>query len=228
MRKPRKSRYNFDIKLFCSNFADLLLRKMELLNASAEGYIIDFKDLKIGEYHFDYHVGGSLFAHYEGCEVLDGDCNVAVTMARSETMLTLQVRIEGDVEVECDRCLDPCRVTIEFDAPLVIKFSDNEELMEEYDGEVMWLPSATGSVDLSHYIYESIILSLPYQRVHEEGECNPDMLAQFTPAREADEAESAEANFDNEDNEEGEEESVSLPTSELAKLMALKEKMTQK
>ena len=29
-------------------------------------------------------------------------------------------------------------------------------------------------------IYESIVLSLPYSRVHEDGECNPEMLASFT------------------------------------------------
>ena len=31
-------------------------------------------------------------------------------------------------------------------------------------------------MDLTQYIYESSVLSLPYQRVHPEGECNPDML----------------------------------------------------
>ena len=34
-------------------------------------------------------------------------------------------------------------------------------------------------VDLKQYIYESIVLSLPYQRVHPEGMCNPDMLERF-------------------------------------------------
>ena len=34
-------------------------------------------------------------------------------------------------------------------------------------------------VDLAQYIYESIVLSLPYQRVHPEGECDPEMLGRF-------------------------------------------------
>ena len=34
-------------------------------------------------------------------------------------------------------------------------------------------------VELAQYIYESIVLSLPYQRVHPEGECNPEMLERF-------------------------------------------------
>ena len=36
-----------------------------------------------------------------------------------------------------------------------------------------------GEVSLAQYIYESIVLSLPYQRVHPEGECDADMLHRF-------------------------------------------------
>ena len=49
----------------------------------------------------------------------------------------------------------------------------------DYDGEVMWISPAEGEVSLAQYIYESIVLSLPYQRVHPEGECDADMLHRF-------------------------------------------------
>ena len=65
----------------------------------------------------------------------------------------------------------------------MVRISDEEG---EYDGEIMWLNPADDVVDFTQYIYESIVLSLPYQRVHPEGECNPDMLARFTIATEAD------------------------------------------
>ena len=57
-----------------------------------------------------------------------------------------------------------------------MKFSDPAG---EYDGEVLWLLPGTDEVDLAQYIYESIVLSLPYQRVHPEGECDPAMLERF-------------------------------------------------
>jgi uncharacterized metal-binding protein YceD (DUF177 family) len=60
---------------------------------------------------------------------------------------------------------------------LVVKFSDETDY---YDGEVMWISPAEDYLDLTQYIYESIVLSLPYSRVHADGECNPDMLASFT------------------------------------------------
>ena len=58
----------------------------------------------------------------------------------------------------------------------VVKFSDE---VHEYDGEVMWMLPGEDRVELAQYIYESIVLSLPYQRVHPDGECNPDMLERF-------------------------------------------------
>ncbi len=201
---------------------------MGVERASLEGYVIDFKELKVGDYHFDLSVDGSLFAPYEGCEILDGDCKVGIDMSRGDSMITLKVAIDGVVVVECDRCLDPCSVAINFAAPLILKFSDNEELLEEYDGDVMWLPTTSANVDLAHYIYESIILSLPYQRVHEEGECNREMIGRFATESVSYEGdEQGESGEQGESEEESEEESVSLPQSELAKLMALKEKLTK-
>ena len=44
----------------------------------------------------------------------------------------------------------------------------------------MWISPAEDIVDLTQYIYESIVLSLPYSRVHQDGECNPEMLASFS------------------------------------------------
>ena len=92
-------------------------------------------------------------------------------------MLTLDVNVDGSVVVECDRCLEDCNVPIHYEGQLLVKFSDE---VHEYDGEVIWLLPMEDEVDLTQYIYESIVLALPYQRVHPDGECNPDMLERFS------------------------------------------------
>ncbi len=58
----------------------------------------------------------------------------------------------------------------------MVRFSNEPQ---EYDGEVLWLAPGEDEVDLAQYIYESIVLSLPYQRVHPEGGCDPGMLRRF-------------------------------------------------
>ena len=142
----------------------------------AEGYSIAYRGLKNGTHEFRFEVGKPLFEAFESSEIKDGRCVVEVTLERGETMLTADVRITGHVVVACDRCLEDCRIPIDFEGQLLVKFSDEPR---EYDGEVLWLLPGEDEVDLSQYIYESIVLSLPYQRVHPEGECDPEMLKRF-------------------------------------------------
>lgn len=143
----------------------------------AKRYAIAYKGLKNGPHDFAFEVDGSLFESFGSTEIKGGACTVEVRMDRAETQLALDVAIRGSVVVECDRCLEDCNVPIDFEGQLLVKFSDE---VREYDGEVLWLLPQEDEVDLTQYIYESIVLSLPYQRVHPEGECNPEMLARFS------------------------------------------------
>lgn len=139
-------------------------------------YIIAYKGLKPGRHDFHFTVDKSLFEAFGSTEIKDGHCEVAVVLDRGESMLTLDVTIEGSVVVACDRCLEDVDIPIHYKGELLVKFSDE---VHEYDGDVMWLLPMENELDLTQYIYESIVLSLPYQRVHPEGECNPDMLKRF-------------------------------------------------
>ena len=158
-------------------------------------YTIAFKGLKNGEHTFDFQVDNALFEAFETEEIKGGDCKVRANLVRSESMLELNITIEGEVICECDRCLEDCPIAIDYEGDLVVKFSDETDY---YDGDVMWISPADDVVDLTQYIYESIVLSLPYSRVHEEGECNPEMLASFTEISE-EELEALEAKVEESD-----------------------------
>ena len=177
----------------------------------AEGYSIAYRGRKNGTHGFRFEVGKPLLKAFESSEIKDGRCVVEVTLERGETMLTADVRITGHVVVACDRCLEDCRIPIDFEGQLLVKFSDEPR---EYDGEVLWLLPGEDEVDLSQYIYESIVLSLPYQRVHPEGECDPEMLKRFRIV--SDEEFSAIENRAEEH---------AVPEGEWAKLAALRERM---
>ena len=142
----------------------------------AQQYSIAFKGLKNGRHDFGFEVGKPLFEAFQSTEIKDGRCEVRVELERSESQLVLDVTITGYVVVECDRCLEDCRMPIDFEGRLLVRFSDE---VREYDGEILWLLPGEDHVDLAQYIYESIVLSLPYQRVHPDGECNPEMLERF-------------------------------------------------
>lgn len=182
---------------------------MEQLN----DYKIAFRGLKNGDHEFRFEISDALFEAYENPEVKGGKGEALVRLNRSETQLVCDVEINAVVVVPCDRCLEDCPIEVDYAGRLVVKFSE-EEL--EYDGEVMWLYPGESEVDLSHYIYESIILSLPYQRVHAEGECDPSMIARFTIGTE-EELEAIEARAEKDEEQKG----------AWDKLAALKAKMEQ-
>lgn len=143
-------------------------------------YSIDCSSLAEGAHTFDFKVDDSLFEAMGSNEIKGGDCDVHVEARKSESMMVLDIAISGKAVVECDRCLEDCDVPVDFEGQLTVRFSDT---LHEYDGEQMWVARG-GRVSLAQYIYESIVISLPYRRVHADGQCNPDMLARFTVATE--------------------------------------------
>ena len=159
-------------------------------------YSVAYKGLKNSSFDFDFEVDDTLFAAYESRDIRGGKCQVKATMQKSEHQLDFDFVITGEVTCECDRCLEDCQMPIDYEGHLIVRISDQQG---EYDGEAMWISPAENEVDLTQYIYESIVLSLPYQRVHPEGECNPDMLARFTIATEK-EIEAIEARAEKSDN----------------------------
>lgn len=142
-------------------------------------YSIAYKGLKNGLHEVDFDVDGALFKAYESKEIKDGRCKVHVDIDKSDTQLILDVTIDGHVVCECDRCLEDCTIPVHFDGRLTVFVSDHQG---EYDGDNMWVSPDEEDINLMQYIYESIVLSLPYRRVHPDGECDPDMMARFTPA----------------------------------------------
>lgn len=139
-------------------------------------YSIAFRGLGPGVHDFRFEVDKAFFEAFGSTEIKNGACGVDVRLERSEYQMTLDVCVHGSVVVACDRCLEDCDIPVAFEGRLVVKFSDEPR---EYDGEVLWLLPVENEVDLSQYIYESVVLSLPYQRVHPEGQCDPAMLERF-------------------------------------------------
>ena len=140
-------------------------------------FCIPFKGLKSGSHHFEFKLDKAFLEAIGDEELIDVEADVEVEMTKTAQMLTFDVAIDGVAYVECDRCLDELEYPVETEDTLYVKFSDEEI---EFDGEVLWLNPADDQLDLSGYIYETLLLSLPYQRVHESiEECNQEMIARF-------------------------------------------------
>lgn len=144
-------------------------------------YNIPWKGLSNGSHHFDFDVDDRFFGAFNDSEIKGGSLQVEVNLDKSATMLLLDISIDGEVTVACDRCLGSVELPVEYDGELKVKFSEE---IQEYDGDILWISSADGEISLADYIYESIVLNLPYQKVHgEDAEgnlmCDKEMLSRF-------------------------------------------------
>ena len=86
--------------------------------------------------------------------------------------------VSGKVVVECDRCLENLEMPVDLDILLSVKFGDAESSDETQEGEreVIFLPVDNAELDMKQVVYDYVCLSLPLQRIHEDGECNPDAI----------------------------------------------------
>ena len=145
-------------------------------------YTIPYKSLGVGKHHFDFEVDNALFKAFENTEIKNGTATVTVDVVKSASMAELTVAIRGTVTVECDRCLDDLSLPVDYKGSITVKTS---ETPIDFDGDIMWLNPGEDDIPLAQYIYESIVLSLPYQKVHGSDSagnplCNPEMLARFS------------------------------------------------
>lgn len=147
---------------------------------------IPFNSLAAGVYHYEFDIDDAFFASFEDSEISGGKARAEVEMTKAVGVLNMVISVRGVVRVPCDRCLEDCEVEVALDSPLTVKFSGKVESdTEAFDGEVLWMNTSEGEINMARYIYESIVLALPYQRVHPEDEqgnltCDPDMLARFS------------------------------------------------
>lgn len=145
--------------------------------SSENEYVIQFSGLKLGTHSFDFEIGKEFFEAFEFSEIQNCKVNVKMDMEKSSTMLVLLFDVEGTVDFPCDRCLEPVELPIEGNYRQVVKFSDYEESNE--DDEIIILPTAEYEIDVTKLIYDFIMLSIPLKRAHEEGECDPELVAKL-------------------------------------------------
>ncbi len=125
----------------------------------------------MGSHQFEYRLGNEFFEKLGGSEFQKGDVYVKVHIDKSPLVHDITVRIQGIIQVACDRCLDDMDLPISTTDKLFVKYG--QEYSEETD-EIIIIPEE-GVLDLSWYVYEFIALAIPIQHVHPAGKCNQAM-----------------------------------------------------
>jgi uncharacterized protein len=141
-------------------------------------YIIHFKALKEGIHHFSFNIDKPFFEAFDYLGIPDGKVDVKVELNRKVTFMELTIGLSGEMDVQCDRCLEYFSMPVDYTGHLVIRFSETEK---ESDDEVLFLHPDDYQLDLKHYLFECLSLNIPIRKVHpdlQDGNpgCDPEML----------------------------------------------------
>ncbi len=141
-------------------------------------YSLPVKGLGIGVHQFRFQVDASFFKHFQESPVEAGQVEVLLDFDKRPDLYVLDFRLEGTVRTECDRCLAEIDLPIADQQRLLVKFSEEEEIEE---AEVVFISREETQLDVSHFIYEFIVLAMPIIKVYdcendENRQCNEEML----------------------------------------------------
>jgi len=141
-------------------------------------FSIRFTNLKPGAYHYELLIDDKFFENFSGSEIKQGRVNVRIELQKQVKMLVLDFKLEGTVNLICDRCLDDFDFSIFSTNKLVVKIGIGK--IEETD-EIIMIPETEHKINVAQFIYEYIHLALPPKRTHPEDEngfpfCNKEII----------------------------------------------------
>ena len=137
-----------------------------------KAYKIDLHGLKEGVNAFDFKLDNDYFEAVGGELVNKGNLDAHVDIDRKSSLFEVKFNIEGVVYIPCDICLDDMEQPVSGVNRLVVKFGKE---YSEYD-DLVTIDEDEGILDVSWFIYETIVLNIPIKHVHAPGKCNRDMM----------------------------------------------------
>ena len=137
---------------------------------------IEIKGLAEGEHNFTFDIDGSFFEAFESDIISDANLEVNALISKGKGTMNLDLDIQGDVIVRCDRCLADLKIPIDVEVPFSVIFTDYADSQESGDDEVMVLDSSQTYIDIAQIVYDYVNVNIPIRKVHPEGQCDPVMM----------------------------------------------------
>ncbi len=126
-------------------------------------YSISFTGLKDGNHTFEYVIDNKFFENFSYDDFNSINTKITVLLNKKTNLLEVKLTAEGVVNVPCDSTNENFDLPIENEFNLIVKFG--EEFNNDHD-ELLVIPFTAHEIDLTHYIYELLVLSIPVKRVH--------------------------------------------------------------
>ncbi len=140
-------------------------------------FLVNIPSLKNGLHEFHYDIKNSFFERFEGDLVEKGEGACDLVLKKTETMMHMTFKLDLEVELICDRSLEPFQFPIKKEQELIVKFGDHDE---ELSDDLVVIHREAQTFDVAPFLYEFVGLSIPMKRLHPkfENEDTPDLVYQ--------------------------------------------------
>ena len=143
-----------------------------------DDYLIPFYGLKEGIHDYEFAAGDEFFKFFDNPDIHGGNLKVFLQLDRKTQFLELKFKLEGELRVTCDRCLEIFDHLVYSENELFVRFGDR---LEEISDTVITIPHDETRLNVAQYIYEYSLLALPMQKIHPDNEngdpgCNVEMI----------------------------------------------------
>lgn len=106
--------------------------------------------------------------------ILKSGLNITLDLTKTTHQLDVRTKLKGELNLECDRCLDEFKKPLEANFELVfVQKSPREEVID--DDYIRSYSPHMKQVDITNDIKETVLLSIPMRKVpheKEDGSCS--------------------------------------------------------
>jgi uncharacterized metal-binding protein YceD (DUF177 family) len=144
---------------------------------------IAWQGLKSGPQSYSYDIDDRFMSERGADEALK-NWNAKVTMVfdKHENFFMLHFDIDGLVHLPCDRCGDDYALRLWDEFDLIVKLTGEDHDGAEDEDDIVFIPRSETVLDVSGWIYEYMMLSIPLQHIHPDKPdgtmgCNPQAIS---------------------------------------------------
>jgi len=126
-------------------------------------YNINLKSISEND-NFYFGFSNELFFYFDKENDLknaNGKCNIEIN--KRDGLIEMYFNITGNVILNCDRSLKEFNFKIKKKKKIIIKY---EKIDEEINDEILFVKQNTYIINVSKFIYEFFLLSIPLKRIH--------------------------------------------------------------
>lgn len=135
---------------------------------------VNLAGMSEGKMEQDFDCNTEFFQNMEHPEILDSNVKAHLEVTRKGDVYDLKFTVKGELQIPCDRCLDP--MPHEVDTTYELKVKYGEDYDDGTDG-VLTIPYEDTHLNVAYILADTILLTIPMRHVHPMGKCNRAMAA---------------------------------------------------